>query len=437
MTAAAHVSSLTPVGDDRSEVLDVLRGFALLGILLVNFWGDQATSGPMQSIDNGVNEGLDVLISSSFYPLFSFLFGLGFAVQLMRAHARGTGVVLVYLRRMMALLLIGAVHSVFIWNGDILLDYAIIGLLLIPVHRLPNAWLLGLTLVLFVSGFWIQSFRAQLQRIGASDANVRAVELEVAARGQLNATANGVRQRADQADVGRAEAYQALLAANWLQYAGTVRNRFSRNILTTDILQFFLLGLLIGRLGWLQHAARHHRKLAWMAGAGLATAIAGNVVIYTINPSGAPWGNVAWTGANYGLTFFYIGIIGLAVTQWPRVRDALRVFAAPGRVGLTNYLMQSVVMTLLFARYGFNLDEPGTTLWVVVNLVFFFGVQVTLSRWWLQRFQFGPAEWAWRSMTYGALQPMRRQAAVRIPEGAVGVPLVGMPAREEAAGPAN
>jgi uncharacterized protein len=432
MTAAAEANALTPVGEDRTELLDVLRGFALLGILLVNFWGDEAATGWMRRIDTGTNEGLNLLISNSFYPLFSFMFGLGFAVQLLRARERGSGVVLVYLRRMMALLLIGAVHSVFIWNGDILLDYAIIGLLLIPVHRLRDRWLVGIALALFILGSLGQGARAQLHRLGASAADVRMTELEQGARQQLNAASNGLRQRAEAAGTGRIDSYRATLASNWSQYATTVRNRFSRNILLTDILGFFIVGLVVGRRRWLQDAATHRRRWAWIAGVGLVIAIATNIVGYTVEPSRSPWSNLNWAGQNYSLTAFYIGIIAVAFVSWPRVRNALRVFAAPGRIGLTNYLMQSIVMTLLFRKYGLAIDEPGTTLWVVVNLGFYFGVQVMFSRWWVPRFQFGPAEWLWRSMTYGTLQPMRRTASVTIPAGATGVPSVAMQERDTA-----
>jgi uncharacterized protein len=75
-------------------------------------------------------------------------------------------------------------------------------------------------------------------------------------------------------------------------------------------------------------------------------------------------------------------------------------------MALTNYLMQSVVMTAMSATYGFGW-EPSTTVWVGINTAFFFAVQVPLSRWWLARFKYGPAEWLWRSLTYGRAQPFR------------------------------
>lgn len=431
MTAATHDMALTPVGEsDRLELIDVLRGFALLGILLVNFWGNEAPEGMMRAIDSAASEVLDVLISSSFYPLFSFLFGLGFAVQLLRARARGSGVTLVYLRRMMALLLIGAFHAIVIWNGDILLDYAIIGLLLIPLHRLGDRWLVGVVLLLYAMSLGGQPMRARLLRLGTSDTNARAAELEQVARNQLGASTNALRQRIELNEAGAGEAFRATITANWQAYSSTVRNRFSRNLFFSDILLYFIVGLVVGRRRWLEDPSRYRRGFAWAAGTGLVATLAGNILTYTVEPSGSSvWGRLTWDATNLGLTVFYVSSFAVAFAHWPRVVAALRVFAAPGRIGLTNYLMQSVVMTLLFAKYGFRIDEPGTTLWILVNLVFFFAVQVPVSRWWVPRFHFGPAEWVWRSMTYGTLQAMRRVAPVAIPAGATGVPTASVPDR--------
>ena len=430
MTAAAQTGVLTPVGEERTELLDVLRGFALLGIPLSHFRGAVATTGPMQLIDHWTNQGIFLLISGSFYPLFSFMFGLGFAVQLLRARERGTGVILVYLRRLMVLLLIGSVHSVFIWNGDILLDYAIIGLLLVPVHRLRDRWLVAIALVVFTASMWGQSTRARLNRLGANEANVRVMELQQGARNQLSATTNGIRQRAELASAGRIDSYRAILTSNWHEYATRVRNRVSLGVIVSDILVFFIVGLIVGRRGWLQQASRYRRQLAWIAGGGLAIAIPARIIAGTVKPNTAPWVGLTWAGENYALTAFYISTIALAFVSWPKVRDALRIFAGPGRIGLTNYLMQSVVMTLLFAKYGIGLDKPGTSLWVVVHLVFYFGVQVTFSRWWVARFKFGPVEWAWRSVTYGVRQPMRRAEPVAIPASAIGIPSAAIPQRD-------
>ena len=140
-------TELQPVArGERLELLDALRGFALLGILMVNFWGPPGTA--MPALDAFIGDVLGALVDSSIYPLYSFLFGLGFALQLERAQRRGRPTAHLYLRRMIVLFLIGTVHALFIWEGDILVTYALTGLLLIPLHKLSQRGVLALVFVL-------------------------------------------------------------------------------------------------------------------------------------------------------------------------------------------------------------------------------------------------------------------------------------------------
>ncbi len=394
------------------ELIDVLRGFALLGILVVNFEGVSGDS--VGAVDKVVRKGLDILVSSSFYPLFSLLFGLGFAVQLLRARERGTGVVGVYLRRMLVLFLIGSFHAVIIWRGDILVDYAIVGLLLIPLHRLRDRWLLPIALLPLVLGLYGEHVRSFAANIGGGQRAAEMTELRWVARFERTRAINNVDERmAAKAGVGRAESFTAAVAVRWHTYAAGVRNNLSRNFFLNDIICFFILGLVVGRRRILQEAERHRQLLAWTAGVAAAVAIAGGLVAYLVEPEAQPVRRLSWYASDYGTTAFYITAISLAFISLPRVAARLRIFAAPGKIGLTNYLMASVVMTILFSRYGAGLREPTTTIWVLMNLAFFFGVQVPFSRWWVARFRFGPAEWLWRSLTYGARQPMQLEARIR------------------------
>jgi uncharacterized protein len=193
----------------------------------------------------------------------------------------------------------------------------------------------------------------------------------------------------------------------WRVLALRVRNRLSSSPLSSDILAAFILGLVIGRRRVLQEAERHRKRLGQSAIAGISAAAVGTVLVYTWDPDG--WmGSLLYPAQDYGLTVFYVcGISWLYVSR-DRIRDALRVFAAPGRIGLTNYLMQSAVMAVLFERFGFDFPWPSTVAFIVLNLAFYFGVQVPFSRWWVEHYHFGPAEWVWRSLTYGQRQPWRR-----------------------------
>lgn len=417
---AVNRERLGPVAaNERVALIDILRGFALLGILVVNFWGSSGDAA--NRLDKVVSDVLDIAVSSSFYPLFSFLFGLGFAMQLLRARERGAGVVDLYLRRMLALFLIGSFHAIVIWNGDILVLYAVLGLLLIPLHRLRDRWLWPIVAIPLVLGLWepqVRAFTAGLSGADAAEVTyLRNMEHGWRPFGLDNITE---RYEADPTAT-RVEAFRSAISMRWLQYAGAVRNRFSRNFFLNDVLAFFVMGLIVGRRRILQEASRHKRALAIAAAVGLAACVAGTLVKYVVEPENRVLDRLGSYGNDYGATVFYIAGLALAVTSWSRVAAFLRPLGAVGQIGLTNYLIQSTVMTLVFTRYGMGLREPSTAMWVLINLTFFVAVQIPLSRWWIARFRFGPAEWVWRSMTYGERQPMRIRAPapVAVPVAAV------------------
>lgn len=399
----ATVARLTPVGTgERVELLDILRGFALLGILVVNFWGNSGEG--VRKLDQIVSTVLDILVSSSFYPLFSFLFGLGFAVQLMRARERDSGIVALYVRRMLALFLIGAFHAIVIWDGDILVMYAVFGLLLVPLHRLRDRWLLVVAAIPLVAGLWGPAVRGALDRIGGERA-AEAAALQLVATDEHTRATRGLAERYElDSTATRAASFSSSISSRWRGFQQKVRRLLSRRSLLNDVPAFFLIGFVVGRKRILQEAERHRKGLSRAAVIGLAAAILGALIEYVVNPESRVLQGLAWSVSNYGTTMFYISAIALGVTFWPAFARAFLVFAPAGRVGLSNYLLQSITMTVLFSHYGASLTAPSTAIWLVLNLVFFFGVQLPLSRWWIRRFRFGPAEWVWRSLTYGAAQ---------------------------------
>lgn len=410
LTSAPGAAPLEPVAaGERVHLIDILRGFALFGILLVNFQG--ATGSLLPAVDPTVASALEILVTSSFYPLFSFLFGLGFAIQLDRAAHRGGGVAAVYFRRMLALLLIGTAHAVLVWDGDILVNYALFGLLLIPLHRLrPNA-VLGLALLLLVFGLDPQRVTSAL---GGADSSQQRELAQGIADEEMRIEA-GLRMRAEEASGGLREN----IAFRWARYGRELRTYadWSR-ILSSDILMAFLIGLFVGRRGWLQNAHAHRRGFAIALITAAILATAGTLYVHGEQAWGSLARSVAWLFSDMGLTVVYICAITLLVTQQTtrsafgraasRAGRALHVLAPAGRMALTLYLMQSVVMTLLLYPYGLGITDPGTALMLVIHCALFFLVQVPLSHWWLARYRFGPAEWLWRSLTYGTPQPMRQ-----------------------------
>jgi uncharacterized protein len=388
---------------ERIELLDMLRGFALLGILLANFEGTPGQLIP--KIDSAITAGIHYLVSDSFRPLYAFLFGLSFALQLMRARAGDARVVGVYYRRMLALLLIGTTHLVLIWPGDILVQYALLGLVLIPLYLLPLRALLVAILLLF-------AYQAGENAI----ANWRDVSAETQQAAMLRGAE--ARERHDARDAMRIHddgvrvSFGTQAISRWRTYsARVVRYLDWRNIIADDLLLLFMIGLYVGQKRWIQDAHLHRRRLAMSALAASALAVIGTIFADSVSDASDNLVYIAEVVPNWSVTFAYVAGIAFFVTSTTtRAARWFVVFVPAGMMGLSNYLLQSLVMTWPFLSYGLGLPKPGTTLWVLINFVFFFLVQVPLSAWWMARFRFGPAEWLWRCLTYGELQPMRRAA---------------------------
>jgi uncharacterized protein len=415
-TATDLPSSAAPVQLwERIEILDVLRGFALFGILVVNM---EMFAHPVQGIvvplfqdaplyDRIATWLVRFLAEGKFYSLFSLLFGLGFALHLTRAKERGFGFGGTYLRRLAVLLAIGLVHAFLIWVGDILSLYAVLGFLLILFRnvrpkRLVVAAVLSLSLPMLL--FSLAGLLVALGSMAGPDA---AAEMD--------------RGFAEQEAAFRADAVQAYQVYPNAGFLEITRQRaqdmgfiaYGYFFLLPSVFAMFLAGLYLGKRRVFQDLSGNRplfKKLMWW---GLAFGLAGNFLYATLIPGLSrvrPTGQLllASLGQTVGapaLALFYLAAITLIFTT-PVWASRLRRLAPVGRMALSNYLMQSVICTLIFYGYGLGLygqlgKAAGLGLAVVIFLI-----QIPLSHWWLNRYRFGPAEWLWRSVTYMRLQPM-------------------------------
>lgn len=401
---------LTPVaGSERIETMDVLRGFALLGILLMNI---EAFVGPLMESLTGVNprfSGADrwmdaaiyVLVQGKFITLFSLLFGMGFAVMLERAQARGSSGAWLYARRLLALLGIGLVHGILIWSGDILLSYALLGFLLLlffsrtPVSRLPKWGIAFYLLPLLLTWAWAGfATLAQQDPQAAAEMHKAMTEQGRQMTGLIEAQRlaygsgtylQAVAQRA--ADTSMMLGFlvffgPAVLAmflfGSWFLRSGVIRDPGAHRPLFRRLLA---LGLLLGLPLMLWSAWTHPTMSFSEISLGSAAAqTAGQI-------------------ANVLLCFAYFSAIVLLMQQ-PAWRSRLRWFAPAGRMALTNYLMQSVICTAIFYGYGLGYFERLPRVWQPLFVLAVFALQVVLSRWWLARYRYGPMEWLWRWLTY-------------------------------------
>ncbi|KFN41723.1 DUF418 domain-containing protein [Arenimonas metalli] len=400
----------------RIDAMDVLRGFALLGILLMNIEGMVA---PLQAAMTGVNPALAgadrwadaavyVLVQGKFYPLFSMLFGMGFAVMMMRAEADGRAFLPVYLRRILALLAIGLAHALLVWSGDVLVSYALLAFPLMflfrrtPVSRLPK-W--GIAFILAPSIFFvlIGSLVTMLMLTPAGAASMEAAMAEqgVAMAAELEAQrqAYGFGTWAEAVAQRREDLVQML---GYLVFMGW------------QILGLFLLGAWFVRSGAIARPEAFepfYWKLRWVAlPVGLAMVLASCAITPYMDftrsdlPVTAAMGLFTLGGTLMALGYLAWILRGLRSSLAPR----LMWLAPAGRMALTNYLLQSLVCSWIFSGWGLGYFEQLPRAWQVPFVVAFFAVQVVLSQAWLARFRMGPMEWLWRAATYLRLPPMRR-----------------------------
>jgi len=410
---------LAPVATpERIAEMDVLRGFALLGILLMNA---EFFFRPLQGIYLGLDRtlaGADVaaawlvmtLVQGKFYTLFSMLFGMGFAIQMERAGRREAKFGGTYSRRLLALLAFGLVHGLLIWAGDILVPYAVVGFALLlfrrtPVSRLPK-WAAGLLIVplllmsLFVAGAELAgSNEVAREQLARSQAESEAKIVEQAARAVEVYSSGGF------AEITGQRAVDVLQQLRFLPMFGIT------------LLGLFLLGAWFVRSGTMPRASEHlprfRRMLGVGLGAGLPLAVAAMALGYgegLLRISVRAYvASVAMTIAALLLSFGYLAAVVLLV-QRPGWRSRLAPLAAAGRMALTNYILQSVVMTAISYSWGLGLFGRVSRAWQIPLAFAVWGGNLVLSSWWLGRYRFGPLEWLWRTITYLAPQPMRRSA---------------------------
>lgn len=393
----------------------MLRGFALCGILFVNImWfkapgslGGFGYEGP--PLDRLVAAGVFALAQAKFFTLFSFLFGWGFATQFLRAEECGSaGFPRRFLRRSAILGLIGVVHIVLLSEGDILLLYAVLGLLLLPLRRarpeILRRWVKWLLIVPAAAAVLMTGALALGRAAPEGAAEIAASDRE---------TAEEFRSAARTTTAAYLDPTFARSAVTRVENYG--RNAWIQLFLAPAVLAMFVLGLAAGRRRLTPDTAEHRallrRVLAWGLVIGLPVAVlsaAGASLLPTLSALMCVWVN--GTVAGPLLAMAYGSGIALLWQRagWQRV---LRPLAAMGRMALTNYLLQSVVATLLFYGYGLGLARRVSPSLAIVIVLAILAGQLLVSGWWLRRYRFGPAEWLWRTLTYGVRQPLRRATA--------------------------
>ena len=440
MTTAVHFEPVS--ADQRLRTLDVLRGAALLGIVLMNI----PFSGlPMAAYANpnvwGGNDPLNVgvlavqwvLFDGKMRALFSMMFGAGIVLFMQRALERDNSVRAADLlsRRMLWLILFGALHGWLIWAGDILYAYGLFGLLIVPMRNVSPRKLLitaGVALLLLSLAIVGQGFSHRSTRNEAMAA--RAVE------------AQGRPLTKEQQDAKKEwdEAYnQALPSKQKLQeeidnyrkgYGGvmTERARIMRqfNFVPVyfpggfDIWGLMLIGMALFKLGILQ-GERSSGFYARMAAIGYAVGIAVNslsiygMIAYNYDIVASMFWNTPYQIGRVSVALGHASVL-ILLAKSGGMRWLTDRLSAVGQMAFSNYISHSIIYALVFYAPGLRLFGQLQRYQLYYIVLGMWILSLAISPIWLRHFRFGPLEWCWRSLTYWQRQPMRRRAPATAPD---------------------
>ncbi|WP_061811422.1 DUF418 domain-containing protein [Rossellomorea vietnamensis] len=385
------MNNLSPIEQsERIVTLDVIRGFSLLGIFIINMisfhspflYLDPYTWWKTPE-DTALFPWIDVLVQASFYPLFAMMFGYGLGIQQQRATMKGTSFYLFGVRRLLILSGIGCIHAFLIWSGDILINYAVFGLILLGFMRLSGKGLMWLGGILFLMPQLFFSILLVLMTFSdptgvTNYTNIAALQDSVAAY------ASG--------------SFSSIMEQRFQDWY-IVNSPDNLLFLLLSILPMMMIGAGASKLQLLSKVRKH--KKVWMITGG-CTLLVGIIIksLPLLIDSNFAYSYIQDFLGGPFLSVSYAIILSLLLLNEKMMKWS-KPFASVGKMSLSNYLMQSIIGTLIFYSYGFGLYGEVTLTTGTMLAVGIYVIQVILSEIWLSKFQYGPVEKLWRVLSYG------------------------------------
>lgn len=402
--------------NQRIQILDTLRGFAIFGILMVNM---QIFYKPISSMmlgsgsdPNTINLLSEFIVKfffeGKFYVLFSFLFGYGFWIFIHKNSDTTDNIIPIYRQRLFFLLLFGLSHIVLLWAGDILLMYALLGFLLILFRNKKDRSLIKWAIWLVLIPVFLQLISWGMVALASLTPESKALvdaSIQENAKGikELYESAMNTYANASFLDIIsiRIDEYILLLPAILFFYP--------------TVLAMFLVGSWAARNRILKDYHLHipfFKRVFWW---GLLIGIPAGTLYFIAWRYGKMNVPDMWSFFNtsmhivsgIALSALYVTTIILLIHKGKLKRFA--IYLAPvGRMALTNYLLHSIICTTLFLSYGFGLFGKMETWQGIALSIVIFGLQIPFSNFWLKRFNYGPFEWIWRTLTYGKIEQFKK-----------------------------
>ncbi len=412
---------LSPVQTKEREVfMDVLRGFAILGIFIANldsfnFFNEQAhATGPflLQKWDHKMLFLHHMFVEGKFYSIFSLLFGWGIALQVKRGLENGINPIPTIKRRLGFMLVLGFAHLM-IWFGDIVLFYALLGFVLLPLRRFSNKILLVTGAILILLPILLYAAKIKWPWLNAP------ADFLFKTGQKLDTKLLGITSETS-------EARYAFLEKNagwWDIFKGNLSGIFYRYgyLLFVSripkVLGMFLVGYVVGRSDFYKNILRHKKTLYRIIGLGLAIGLPANYMLghYMSWYEGDYFGfkikglyqTIAYAAGVAPLALVYVALFMLSF-QTRTGKKILSLIAPVGKMAFSNYIMHSLIGNFVFLHAGLGYGGRVGPVYCTLFGLCVFIVQIILSTAWLKYFNYGPLEWLWRSATYKKWQPMRK-----------------------------
>lgn len=405
------MENILPINEkQRHIILDFLRGFALLGICLANYpefslWtflsSENQISLSTYNVDKVVRFLQYFFIDAKFYSIFSILFGIGFSIILSNAFQRGGNGKKLFFRRMSGLMIIGFLHLMFIWSGDILLLYAVTGMFLPFFYNLSDKKLIYLSLI-FISFPIVLDF---IQEIF----NIRFAQFFVNQQWQV-AEKYSITEENFAFWLRDADSYEKMFQFLKMGFFERM-SEFVDGHRFFKVLGLFLLGFYIGRKKLFANLADNISLIKKVFFYGLIIGLPANCLYAWSAVNSKPLGltihSVFYTFSALPLALVYISAFAIIYIKKPDLK-IFTIFSVPGRFALTNYIMQSVLGVVLFYGLGFALGTKFGLFETEIIAFFVFIFEIFMSFLWFKFFKFGPLEWIWRIYNYGKILPIRR-----------------------------
>lgn len=414
------MQTLAPVQTKEREIfMDVLRGFAILGIFIANLNGfswyseEAHATGPylLPEPDHKMSFLHHMFIEGKFYSIFSLLFGWGIALQVKRGMAGGINPVPTIRRRLLFMLLLGAVHLM-IWPGDIVFFYALLGFILLPLRKFSNKTLVITGVILLLSPILLYAAKMQWSWMNAPAGFMYETGREIDTK-MFN-----VKSEAE---------YMAMLqnASWWDVFKGNIAGCFYRFgylffvSRVPKVLGLFLIGYALGRSDFYKNIRQHKKTIYIMIATGLLIGLPANYFLarymsyfmgdyWTLKTKGL-YQTIAYTLGVAPLALAYVGLFMLSF-QTHAGKKILSVMAPVGKMAFTNYIMHSLIGNFVFLSPGLGLMGKVGPVYFTLFGIAVFVIQIILSTVWLKYFNYGPVEWLWRSATYKKWQPFRKRS---------------------------